>query len=203
MPVKTVYSWNVTGDIQQVLSFYDWTRLSNLSVSCNISRFNKIKQIQNYKLSELIAEHSQHDPDDVIKNFSSYKLNAIETSLLVKGLDYATPPRKLKFEDYLLPFELLYRDIFDENSPPENLLHLKSGIKDQALSTYRLYNKKDHRFENLSEDEYEAFVNLANNNDVIIQKADKGNTVVLIDRTDYIKRWRSFLMTKPNLVKSY
>ena len=53
---------------------------------------------------------------------------------------------------------------------------LKSKIKDVGLSSYRVYNKKDHRYENLSPEEYDAFVNLSNNRDLIIQKADKGNT---------------------------
>ena len=69
-----------------------------------------------------------------------------------------------------------------ENSSHESLIHLKSGIKDLGLSTYRVYNKKDHRYENLSVEEFEAFEKLVKNNDLIIQKADKGNTVVLIDR---------------------
>ena len=41
--------------------------------------------------------------------------------------------------------------------------YLKSKIKDVGLSSFRLYNKKDHRFENLTKDEYEAFLNLKSN----------------------------------------
>ena len=51
-------------------------------------------------------------------------------------------------------------------------MHLKSKIKVVGLSSFRLYNKKDHCFENLTEDEYEAFLNLKSNKNVIIQRAD-------------------------------
>ena len=90
----------------------------------------------------------------VIYNYSSYNLTQTEISLLPKGLNFSLPPQKLKFENHLLPFELLYRDVTnDERKDDDALMHLKSKIKDVGLSSFRLYNKKkDHRFENLTED---------------------------------------------------
>ena len=61
-----------------------------------------------------------------------------------------------------------------------------------------LYNKKDHRFENLSEEEYKAFLSLSKNNDIITQKADKGNTVVLLDKSSYIKKIKELLADTSN-----
>ena len=120
-----------------------------------------------------------HDPEKVIYNFSSYDLTQTEISLLLKGLNFSLPPPKLKLENHLLPLELLYRDVInDERKGDDALIHLKSKIKHVGLSSFRLYNKKDHRFENLTEDEYEAFLNLESNKNIIIQKADKGNSEV-------------------------
>ena len=82
---------------------------------------------------------------------------------------------------------MLYRDVInDEWNDDDALMHLKSKIKDVGLSSFRLYNKKDHCFENLTEDEYEAFLNLKSNKNIIIQKADKGNSVVVIDRLKHV-----------------
>ena len=93
----------------------------------------------------------QHDPEKVIYNFSSYELTQTGISLLLKGLNFSLTPQKLKFENHLLPFELLYRDVInDERKDDDALMHLKSKIKDVGLSSFRLYNKKDHRFENLT-----------------------------------------------------
>ena len=61
-------------------------------------------------------------------------------------------------------------------------LHLKSKIKDVGLSSYRIYNKKAYRYENLSRKEYDAFVNLSNNKDLLVQKADCCFTSLLIIR---------------------
>ena len=79
-------------------------------------------------------------------------------------------------------------------------MHLKSKIKDVGLSLFRLYNKKDHLFENLSEEEYQAFLSLSKNND-IIQKANKGNTVVLLDKSSYIKKIEELLADTSKLAK--
>ena len=50
-------------------------------------------------------------------------------------------------------------------------MHLKNKIKDFSLLSFRFYNKKDHRSENLTEDEYEAFLNLKSNKNTITQKS--------------------------------
>ena len=76
----------------------------------------------------------------------------------------------------------------NEKIEPETLIHLKSRVKDIGLSSLRLYNKKEHRFENISKEEYEAFVSLIGNKDIIIQKADKGNTIVLLDKITYVQK---------------
>ena len=149
----------------------------------------------NHKLAELIGPKLHHNPNKIIHNFSSYQLSEIERSLLYKGLNFALPPKKLKFENYLLLFEILFRNICDENQGNESRLHLKSKIKDVALSSVRFYNQKDHRFKNFSEEEYQAFLSLRKNNAIIIQKADKGNAVVLLDKSSYIKKWKNFLQT--------
>ena len=54
---------------------------------------------------------------------------------------------------------------------------------DVVLSSWRIYNKKDLPFENLSQEEYEAIINLSDNK----IKADKGNTVVITDQANYVK----------------
>ena len=86
---------------------------------------------------------------------------------LCKGLNFVLPPKNLKFENYLLPFEVLFRNIY-ESSKDESLLYLTSKIKVVGLSSYRVFNKKYHRCE-----EYDAFVNLSNSKGLKFKKQTK------------------------------
>ena len=52
-----------------------------------------------------------HDPDKVISNYSSYKSLDLEKRILAKGLDYALPPIKRNYGNYMTPFELFYHEI--------------------------------------------------------------------------------------------
>ena len=51
------------------------------------------------------------DRDKVIFNFSSYNLNDHEKSVLCKGLYFAIPPKATKCSEFLLRFEMLFREI--------------------------------------------------------------------------------------------
>ena len=98
----------------------------------------KVEQMQSYKISELMGSELKHNPEDVIHNFSSYSLSTTEKSLLCKEMNFALPPKDLKFENYLLPFELLLRKVYERSDEDESLLHLNSKIKDVRLSSYRV-----------------------------------------------------------------
>ena len=72
----------------------------------------------------------QHDLEKVIYNFSSYDLTQTEVSLFLKGLNFSLPPQRLKFGTHLLPFELLYIDVInDEKKDDDALIDLKSKNK--------------------------------------------------------------------------
>ena len=189
-------------DLRTVMDYIDWTHVSNKFTKRNIKAKKRVEEIQNYKLSELMGTKLQHDPEKVICNYSSYNLNQTEISLLHEGLNFSLPPQKLEFENHLPPFELLYRDVInDERKDDDVLMHLKSKTKDVGLSSFRLYNKKGHLLENLTEDEYETLLNLESNKNIIIQKADKGNSVVVIDRLKCVHKMEEFLSDHSKFVK--
>jgi hypothetical protein len=79
-------------------------------------------------------------------------------------------------------------------------VYLKSRLRDVGLSSFRLYNKKD-RFENLTQDEYNAFVSPASNDTIIIQEADKGNTVVIVDKVSYVQKMEELLSDTTKFVQ--
>ena len=52
-----------------------------------------------------------------------------------------------------------------------------------------------------SREEYDAFIRLASNDSIIIQNADKGNTVVVVDRVSYVEKMEELLSDTRKFVK--
>ena len=60
---------------------------------------------------------------------------------------------------------------------------VKTRTKKAALSSYRNYNNNVPQ--HLSKEEFLALQNLCKNENFVIQKSDKGNSVVIVDKADY------------------
>ena len=180
-------------ELSKVLYVYDWLHISRLFHKSNELILNKIEIVQENKLGELILSKIKHNSDEVIYNYSKVILTENDKSLLCKGLRFAVPPKKLKYHEYMLPFELLFRDIKFDTKSNNSLNHLQSKVKDLGLSSLRYYNKHDHSLDNLTKEEYKSFLKLSENEDIIIQRADKGNTVVILDRVTYITKIEELL----------
>ena len=112
-------------------------------------------------------------------------------NVLVRVLNFALSPVKLNYGDYLTPFELLLRDVSKLPVPDNMLERLKFEIKREAFPSYDNYSFWDEL--NISKGEHAALKGLSANNDLIIQESDKGNSVVLLNRNDYIKRLNEML----------
>ena len=133
----------------------------------------------------------KNDPKKIIFNFSKYVLSDTEKKLHAKGLNFCIPPKQLKYVNYLVHFELLYRNIHNlEILPRQDLDFVKTKTKKTALWSFRQYKKNPQQ--NLSKEELAALANLSKNKDIVIQKSDKGNSVV-VDKDTYIKRMENFL----------
>ena len=63
----------------------------------------------------------------------------------------------------------------------------KTKLKDIALSSFKLLNENCKFENNLSSDEIKSLKSLMRNKNTVIQKADKGNTVVITDRERNVK----------------
>ena len=54
----------------------------------------------------------------------------------------------------------------------------------------------------LSKEEFIALQNLSKNKDLIIQKSDKGNSVVIVQRQDYLKKMNDILSDQKKFSKA-
>ena len=118
-------------------------------------------------------------------------MSDIEKTVLAKGLNFALPPKKLNYADYLTPYELLFRDIKELSVDDSILERVKVDMKKICLSSFENFKFKDEL--NITPDELKALKDLSSRKDIIIQKADKGNSVVILNKSDYIKRMTEML----------
>ena len=79
-----------------------------------------------------------------------------------------------------------------EDVPTKNLNILKNTLLDTVTSPYAKI--KSWRIKsNVSTDEARALRNLTRQKDDIIQKADKGTTIVILDKKSYIEKMKELL----------
>ena len=98
------------------------------------------------------------DRDKVIFNFSSYNLNDHEKSVLYKGLNFAIPPKAIEYSEFLLPFEMLFREITSFDIANFNKECVKSRLRDSAYSSFKQVSKISNK--HLSIEEAKALNNL-------------------------------------------
>ena len=186
--------------LRETLGIIDYTHVICLFLTQNDRKLAHHQNIHSKKLFNLGLEVSKvsHDSEKIIFNYSSHMFSKSEKSSLCKGLNFAIPPDKLEYSDYLLPFELLYRDIKDLDLSNEKTNFLKAKIKDCALSSFKLYNEKG-AVSCLNKGEISALKTLSKNNYLFMQKSDKGNSIVLINKSDYLDKMYNILSDSKNL----
>ena len=67
---------------------------------------------------------------------SSHILTEAKNSVLCRGLQFALPPTSLEYADYMVSFELLYRDIETTNLNVLQNENIKSKFLDTAFSSF-------------------------------------------------------------------
>ena len=107
----------------------------------------------------LVSPVRSRDPDKIIINHSSYQLSDIEKTVLAKGLNFALPPKKLNYADYLTPYELLFRDIKELSVDDSILERVKVDMKKICLSSFENFKFKDEL--NITPDELKALKDLS------------------------------------------
>ena len=63
-----------------------------------------------------------------------YALTDDEKNVLCKGLNFSVKPGLIEYSEFLLPLELLFRDIKREDSCNEDMSLIKARLLDTALT---------------------------------------------------------------------
>ena len=69
----------------------------------------------------------------------------------------------------------------------EDRERFKAKLKNIALSSYKLLNDNCICENNISSEELSSLKSLMRNKNIVIQKADEGNTVVILDKEKYVQ----------------
>ena len=104
--------------------------------------------------------------------------------MLSKGLNFALPSTSLEYSEYLVDYELFFRDTLSLEISHLDCELLKSRLKNLLFSSFKTYNSS-RKPNNLTPEEFESPLKFRKNKTVVIQKSDKGNSVVLIDKVVY------------------
>ena len=113
-----------------------------------------------------------------VTNLSQRKLNNDEISLLRKGLNFAVTPKSIPNKEILASVVGLTENERDE-------------VRGKIYST--LKNAKPPVQQNLSRGERQAMKDLKSDSNIVIIRADKGNSTVIMDKTSYNNQLREML----------
>ncbi len=168
------------------VSWLDFVHLSTKLAQTNLITLRRQQEIHLKKFDQLQKEQSgkQNDPEKVIFNFSSHQLSSLQKKVLCRGLNFSLPPSKLDYSDHFLQFEVFYRSICSLPVFGADQTLVKTRVKDTALSSFHSFNPKSTPCP-IPKAELDALKELSKVENLVIQKADKGNCVVLLDRPDY------------------
>ena len=101
----------------------------------------------------------------------------------------------------MLPFELLYRDVNSLEVSNLDKEFMKNRLRDSAFSSHKDTGKTLEK--NLPKDEFHSLEILLKNKDITVQKADKGNIVVILNRKYYVCKMKNIVNDKSVLQKVY
>ena len=183
-------------DLRNTTTYFDFHHLQNLIHKFVDLKMAKVLLVHEKKLSKIGVTRCDLLPKEkVLFNLSSRVLSESEQSLLCKGLKYVFPSKKLKLPRYLLDFENLYKDlgkldIFTGlNNERESTAResFKTEFRNLAFTSFSNFKKKSPK-SNLTPNEIAALKSLKKDKSIVICKPDKGNAVVVMDRTDYVRK---------------
>ena len=86
---------------------------------------------------------------------------------------------------------MLFREITSLDIENFNKECVKSRLRDSTYSSFKQVSKISDK--NLTREEVKALNNLVKNKDLVIQKAAKGNNIVILNRNGYILKLSEIL----------
>ena len=126
--------------------------------------------------------------DKHITNLSSYDLSTTEKQALCRGLQFSVP-RAVSQPVVDAEFENLFSQLSRLEPREESLPKLKADL----VSISRDFSKKRPFASPLSHDHLQALKALRKNPNLVICPPDKGNSVIILNKSDYVRKTAAIL----------
>ena len=126
--------------------------------------------------------------DRHIYNFSSYNFDTVEKQALCRGLNFCVPP-KVRQPEVDAEFENLFRQLHTTVGIEEHF----SKLKAEFVSISKDFSTKHNSPCSLTKNHFKALNSLRKNDSIVICKPDKGNAVVILDKTAYVEKMNQIL----------
>lgn len=179
--------------IRNIVNYTTWLEIE---LHFNKIILNEKKAINDRHSKKLEALKIPFDKTEfnkkLVYNFSYRALSAVEESLLSKGWKYAITHNKLNSLEVKTDIEYMYYCM------NKNLL-LKDNEKANKIKTIlnefgnKLKMKIDNEIPNLSSEERNAISTLLKEHSLVISKVDKGNAIVVMNKSDYLFKAKEIL----------
>ena len=188
---------NIAKSLRSKTFWLDFHHLYGIIMNSTQSLTQSTKCIHAKKLEALgYVDRTSTTTVNSVINLSKYPLSSDEKDLLSKGLKYVIGPSKPSLHYNFLNFEKFYQKLREIKSATE-----EKPICETFLSRFKYlihsYHSECNKFykshSNRSTDELNIIKKLSNNKDLIITRPDKGNGVVVMDKSDYILKMNDVL----------
>ena len=190
-------------NLKQVCSYIDFNHIVSHVNLVNEKKINRIKDKQDHKLFNLGLTHRYDDidPNKVIFNYSDKVLTRDQKEALSMGLKFCFLPSKLKYSTFFASFEqLLFKlskhDIYEIF--PDALNSFNSQLKSIAFRNFYSFKPQ---VSNYHKKIISCLKELSRDKNVIITKPDKGNGVVLLNKSSYLEKMNTILADTINFSK--
>lgn len=172
-------------------------RAKNKAEKVKLKAHNRVNKLKSEYKCNRIQKAAKY-----IRNLSDITLCDAEITALGKGLKFI-PFSKVKINDIMRDFKITERNMrlrvllantkqkevtaFKKKSSFSPLTSGSNNLENYLFATkLELAKLKFGKRHNLSKSEAIALKTLKCNKDIVIRKADKGNTIVILNRDDYI-----------------
>ncbi|CAF1536028.1 unnamed protein product, partial [Rotaria sordida] len=185
---------SILTELEKHLSSIDYSNVKKFCFNSASKVHREIMKIHKNKLEKLnggpIGQNYEEMKSKLIHNISSYTLTQTEERLLCRGWDFCIEDNIKNFLDFETDLELNAMKIQSHcHESVFNLICRKiHNASQQLMST-----SKHKKIRNLSDEELVALKSLKSNKSIVICKADKGNSIVILDREIYMKKAEEIL----------